>query len=78
MLEGRVAVVSGARGGIGAAIVERLAAAGAHVLASDLGAPAAPRPAGAEAFVAGDISVEDDVAAMVKRRVRPSAVWTFS
>ncbi|KGN42240.1 3-hydroxybutyrate dehydrogenase [Knoellia aerolata] len=40
MLEGRTALVTGAASGIGAAIVERLAAAGAHVHAVDVAADA--------------------------------------
>lgn len=44
-LRGRVALVVGARGGIGAAVTAALAAAGAEVLAADL-PPAPPAPAG--------------------------------
>lgn len=53
-LEGKVALVTGASGGIGRAVVERFAAEGASVVAFDRGAPdAAASPA--VATVTGDV-----------------------
>lgn len=56
-------LVNGASGGIGAAVVERLLADGARVVATDLQAP--PGPAGAAALLAGDVTSEVDVQRMV-------------
>ena len=68
-LEHRVCVVTGAAGGMGRAIVATLAAAGAHVVATDLSADRldelASTTSGSVAALAGDVSVESDVAAVV-------------
>lgn len=60
-LAGRTAVVTGAGGGLGGAIVAQLAAMGARVLSLDLRAPVADTAAGHHAL-ACDIGREDDVA----------------
>lgn len=64
-LEGKVAVVTGAAGGLGAATVRRLAAAGARVVAVDRDgervAEVAAALGGTVVGVAGDVSVEADV-----------------
>jgi rhamnulose-1-phosphate aldolase/alcohol dehydrogenase len=66
-LQGKVALVTGAAGGIGGAIVETLAGAGACVVALDLdgeGAAAAVGALGDRGLaVAGDVTSEDAVAA---------------
>ncbi|MBM4243265.1 MAG: SDR family oxidoreductase [Deltaproteobacteria bacterium] len=76
-LTGKVAAVTGAAGGIGRAICERLAAEGARVVAVDLRAGdlepvvAAVRALGSEAHaVAADVSVAADVARWVDEGVR--------
>jgi len=68
MLEGRVAIVTGAGGGIGSAIARRLASSGAKIVVNDLDEPAAQAVAaevealGREAMVnAGSVA---DLAAM--------------
>lgn len=75
-LEGRVAVVTGAAGGMGAAISRTLAGAGAAVVLSDLDAEAGGRLAteitdhgGTAEFVAADVSQIEDVAAVVATAV---------
>lgn len=75
-LGGRAAVVTGATGGMGRAIVAALASAGVDVVATDrtdehaddLLAGSADA-AGSVAFVAGDIASGDDVAAVVDEAV---------
>jgi rhamnulose-1-phosphate aldolase/alcohol dehydrogenase len=66
-LEGRVALISGGAGGIGAAIAGRLAADGACVVIADLDADGAARTAAGlgeiAASVAVDVTDEDAVAA---------------
>ncbi len=67
-LAGRVAVVTGAGGGIGLATVRRFAAEGAKVVCvdvnADAGAAAAKDVGGL--FVAADVTSEDDVRAMYR------------
>jgi NAD(P)-dependent dehydrogenase (short-subunit alcohol dehydrogenase family) len=73
-LTGRVAVITGAGGGIGLASARRLAAEGARIVAVDVdeaaGKTAADETGGL--FVQADVSVEDDV-----RRIYATAVGTF-
>ena len=64
-LAGKVAVVTGAASGIGLGTAQRLAAAGATVVLSDI-ADATSQAAEIEAeFVAADVSDEDSVASLV-------------
>jgi 3-hydroxybutyrate dehydrogenase len=72
LLAGRTALVTGAGSGIGAAIAEELARAGAFVLVQDLRQDAAATVAegirgsgGAADAVGGDVSDSDDVSAIV-------------
>lgn len=71
-LGGRVALVTGATGGMGRAITRRLAEAGANVVATDLTDQGADElladcdaAAGDVSFVAGDVASADDVASIV-------------
>ncbi|MGI9028567.1 MAG: SDR family NAD(P)-dependent oxidoreductase [Ilumatobacteraceae bacterium] len=70
-MEGQVAVVTGGASGIGRATVERMIAAGGHVVFGDLNRDSAQRlidelgaPDGLR-FVPTDVAEEDDVAALV-------------
>lgn len=58
-LEGRIAVVTGASSGIGAATAKRFTAEGAHVVHADLNPPD-----GGGEFVKCDVSSEEDVKAL--------------
>lgn len=76
-LDGKVAVVTGAGGGIGRAIVAAFAAEGARVLASDVDgkraeATAARAPAGSVRALAADVAQEADA-----KRVMDEAVGSF-
>lgn len=75
-LEGQVAVVTGAGAGIGRAIAETFAAAGAAVMVSDLKAETAQAVVdaieangGKAAGMACDVTKEDDLAALVSGTV---------
>ena len=61
-LESLRVLVTGAAGGIGAAVTQRLVAEGARVAAADLQAPGGV----AEASVGGDVTDEDDAARVVE------------
>jgi NAD(P)-dependent dehydrogenase (short-subunit alcohol dehydrogenase family) len=65
---GKVALVTGATGGMGRAITAALGGAGATVMASDLAAPASDL-VGAAGFVAADVSDGDQVGALVASTV---------
>lgn len=76
-LAGQVAVVTGAGAGIGRAIAETFAAAGAAVMVSDLNAATAAEVAqginnrgGRAAAQACDVTKEDDLGALVRETVR--------
>lgn len=60
-LDGEIAVVTGAAGGIGAAVCERFAAAGARVVALDLAAPAI-----GDVALACDLADDDAVTSAAK------------
>ena len=66
---GKVALVTGATGGMGRAITAALAGAGASVMASDLAEPADGGPPGATAFTSADVSDGGQVAALVAATV---------
>ena len=77
VLEGKVAVVTGAAQGIGQAIAERFAREGAQVSLSDLKKDAGQRVSdniqssgGVALFTHCDVSVEADVDAMIENTVR--------
>ena len=63
-LEGRVALVTGGRGGTGRAICERFVAEGAHVYAADLtGAGSVGDPSAPGEYLRLDVTSEDEVTA---------------
>ena len=72
-LDGKVAIITGAASGMGAATVARFVAEGAHVIAADLqqdkGEALAQELGSAVTFVAANVGVEADVAAMVNAAV---------
>ncbi len=65
-LSGKVAVVTGGRGGIGAAVCARLSAEGAAVVSADLG-PADGAPEGGVTQVRTDVTREDEVRELMGR-----------
>lgn len=65
MLDGRVALVAGGRGGIGRAICERFQREGAKVLACDLSAGGSIGGALVDGFVEMDVTSEDSVRAVM-------------
>ena len=83
-LDGQVALVTGAGGGIGRAIAETFAQAGAAVLVTDLHAEAAEQVAreitdggGRAAGAACDVTREADLAAIVERAVAEFGALTL-
>lgn len=68
-LHGRVAVVTGGAGGIGAATVARFVSEGASVVVADLdpdrATTVAARHGGQAVAIGADVSIEDDVAGMI-------------
>ena len=67
--ERRVALVTGASGGIGQAVVARLRKSGARVAAFDLAPPASSRASSAYLPLSGDASDESDVASAIARTI---------
>lgn len=65
-ITGKVAVVTGASGGIGQALVRGLAEAGAYVVGADVREPAAPLHQNAR-FLRTDVSKEEDVDVLVRK-----------
>jgi NAD(P)-dependent dehydrogenase (short-subunit alcohol dehydrogenase family) len=72
-LDGKVAVVTGAGGGIGSAMVERFAAEGAAVVAADVDEDrlreTADRAGGATSYLVTDVSRSEDVQRLVATAV---------
>jgi NAD(P)-dependent dehydrogenase (short-subunit alcohol dehydrogenase family) len=71
-LAGRRALVTGGSKGIGAAVVARLAAAGATVMTTARGTPA--EPGGAAVFVAADVSTPAGTDTVVRRVLKEFGV----
>lgn len=76
-LEDKVALITGAGGGLGLAMAKLFAAEGAHVVMSDIngeaieaGAADIAAKGGRASFVRGDVTVEAEVAGMVKAAER--------
>jgi 3alpha(or 20beta)-hydroxysteroid dehydrogenase len=64
-LDGKVAIVTGAAGGIGQAVVELFAKEGATVFATDIATPPKPYPAGVEA-ISHDVTSEEAWDSVIK------------
>lgn len=66
-LNGKLAVVTGAAGGIGAAICQRFRAEGAEVIGTDLARPGEAEGAARDRLIALDVTSEDAVGAFADR-----------
>ncbi|MBI3031826.1 MAG: glucose 1-dehydrogenase [Candidatus Rokubacteria bacterium] len=71
-LDGRIVLITGAAGGIGAACARRLAAEGARLVLTDLDGPAVERLAGelGQVAIQGDVTVRADIDRMVETAYR--------
>jgi len=79
-LQDRIALITGAGGGLGLAMAKLFAAEGAHVVLSDLngeaieaGAAEIAAAGGRASFVRGDVTQEADVKAMIEAASRIGA-----